>query len=127
MVTQLTQSVQCRDAAQRRDDRPQDRLLPGINIEVYPDERALVRQAKMLRRRARRDLPRVVMQALGRVGRSAGEGQARARVSPRVAGTPHGARRARLGPPRPPARGPATREARGSPGGARRRCCTLTW
>jgi hypothetical protein len=32
----------------RRDDRPRDRVLPRINVEVYEDEELVLAQAKMV-------------------------------------------------------------------------------
>jgi len=47
MMTQLTQSATlCGVTRQRRGDRPADRRLSRINLEVYDDERALVAEVK---------------------------------------------------------------------------------
>jgi hypothetical protein len=46
-MTQLTQSATvARMPRQRRDDRPGDRRLSRINIEVYDDEVEVIAQAK---------------------------------------------------------------------------------
>lgn len=47
-MTQLTQAVTVTHVPQkRRDDRPSDRILSRINIEVYPEQEPLVAAAKM--------------------------------------------------------------------------------
>jgi len=64
-MTQLTQSATlCGVARQRRDDRPADRRLRRINLEVYDDEVEVVAQAKAAATRKGETFRSWVMRAL---------------------------------------------------------------